>query len=511
MLWLFVAAAIQIAFGVLSVTVAGRKNRDRVAWFLIGLIFGPFGFVASLVVDQVEPSQKAGIGGAIKQRFFDIRRDEWPRALALSAFFFLVIAIFWILKPIKKGALIGFYAEDPLLFWGMTFGGAEVEQLAKVLNMLVIYGVVILFTLMARHLKRQQIVYVFCVLISGLLLVFSYVMAQPGPAAAWSFYVFGDIFNSIMVATFWAFTNDVNRPEQSKRLYGMIGLGGVIGGFIGASFVSGFVEQEGVGRSGLILGCIAGMAIIAAIAFFVNRWAGGAEGPAASGEERTPVNAAVEGAKLVFQSKYLLAILGIIGLYEIVSNIIEFQLSAAVETSALAGPDIDAFFGNYGMLIGVVSISVQLILTPYLMNRWSVGVALMVLPVVDLVLSAGFLVFPVLGMAAALSIADNGLNYSINQSAKESLYTPTSPDAKYKGKAFIDMFIQRGAKVLAVGLNLAFAALVSIAAVQWLSIASIVVLVAWILVVRFAGKRFAERAEGAEPSEGEAPREEVTA
>ena len=436
---------------------------------------------------------------AIKKRFFDIERDEWPRALALSAFFFLVIAIFWVLKPIKKGALIAFYKEDPLLFLGMTFGGAEVEQLAKVLNMIVVYGVVILFTLMARRLKRQQIVYVFCVLISGLLVVFSFLMAQPGPTAAWSFYVFGDIFNSIMVATFWAFTNDVNAPDQSKRLYGMIGLGGVVGGFVGATFVSSFVEQEAVGRSGLILGCIAGMALIAAIAFFVNRWAGGAEGPAAAGDERTPVSAAIEGAKVVFQSKYLLAILGIIGLYEIVSNVIEFQLSAAVETSALAGPDIDAFFGTYGQLIGVVSISVQLLLTPYLMNRWSVGVALLVLPVVDLVLSAGFLIFPVLGMAAALSIADNGLNYSINQSAKESLYTPTSSDAKYKGKAFIDMFVQRGAKVLAVGLNLAFAALVSIEAVRWLSIASIIVLVAWMLDVRFAGRRFAERTGGEEP------------
>jgi AAA family ATP:ADP antiporter len=147
------------------------------------------------------------------------------------------------------------------------------------------------------------------------------------------------------------------------------------------------------------------------------------------------------------------------------------------------------------------------------MNRWSVGVALMVLPVVDLILSAGFLAVPVLGMAAALSIGDNALNYSINQSAKESLYTPTTPDEKYKAKAFIDMFIQRGAKVLAVGLNLTFAALVSIAAVRWLSLASFVVLAGWIVVVVFAGRRFVQKAAGAEAGDSDAPeeREEVAA
>lgn len=484
----------------------------------------------------------------IKERFFDIRRDEWPRALALSAFFFLVIAIFWVLKPIKKGALIGFYKEEPLALLGMTFGGAEVEQLAKVVNMIVIYGVVVLFTLMVRRFKRQQVVYLFCAMLSVLMVVFAFAIVRPDPLAAWSLYVFGDVFNSIMVATFWAFTNDVNTPQQSKRLYGIIGLGGVVGGFVGATFVGVLADVEGaqellntaepasfaaslqksvlewlyplyeqllglarglsnlfgragvedaaLGRSGLILGCIAGMALIAAIAWYVNRRAGGARGPAAGGEQKGTMSAALEGARLVFQSKYLLAILGIIGLYEIVSNIIEFQLSASVETSALGGPEIDAFFGRYGLLISAVSIAVQVFITPYLMNRWSIGVALMVLPVVDLVLSAGFLVVPVLGMAAALSIGDNALNYSINQSAKESLYTPTSKDEKYKAKAFIDMFIQRGAKVVAVGLNLTFAALVSIAAVRWLSLASFAVLAAWVAVVVFAGRRFAQKAEG---------------
>ena len=90
------------------------------------------------------------------------------------------------------------------------------------------------------------------------------------------------------------------------------------------------------------------------------------------------VSAALEGARLVFASRYLIAIMGILGFYEIVSNIVEFQFSSMVEASAMEGTEIDAFFGMWGWMISGVSIVVQLLLTPYLMNRWSVGAALMV-------------------------------------------------------------------------------------------------------------------------------------
>lgn len=486
--------------------------------------------------------------GQIKEQFFDIRKEEWPRALALSFFFFLVIAVFWVLKPIKKGALISFYKQDALQVMGLTFGGAEVEQLAKVVNMIVVFGVVVLFTMLIRRFKRQQVVYIFCGLISLLLIYFGFTIVSPSAFDAWSFYVFGDVFNSIMVATFWAFANDVNRPGESKRLYGIIGLGGVVGGFIGASFVSvlvdlqgarelmaspadtlnmaqqlqrGFLnmvfpvyeqvvqfntwlnrqlgftgyEQQLMGRQTLLLLCILAMIAIAGITAYVNARASEPddESDKKDDKEGPSVNAALEGGKLVFNSRYLLAILGIIGFYEIISNIIEFQLSASVETSAMQGTEIDSFFGLYGLLIGVVSITVQLFATPYVMNKKSVGMALIILPIFDFILSIGFLAVPILWVAAALSISDNALYYSITQSAKESLYTPTSRDAKYKAKAFIDMFGQRSAKVIAVVLNLVVAAYVGIAHVRWLSIATLCVLAGYFLVVRFAGKEFKKR------------------
>jgi AAA family ATP:ADP antiporter len=91
-----------------------------------------------------------------------------------------------------------------------------------------------------------------------------------------------------------------------------------------------------------------------------------------------------------------------------------------------------------------------------------------------------------------MSVSDNGLNYSINQSAREALYTPTSQDAKYKAKAFIDMFIQRAAKVLAVVLNLGLTA-VAFLEVRWLSLVVLGLIVGWAVLIHYLGDAFEEQ------------------
>jgi ATP:ADP antiporter, AAA family len=136
---------------------------------------------------------------------------------------------------------------------------------------------------------------------------------------------------------------------------------------------------------------------------------------------------------------------------------------------------------------------VQIFVTGLAMSRLGVNRALLVLPVVVLAASVGFLALPVLWAGSLLSVADNGLNYSINQSAREALYVPTSRAEKYRAKAFIDVFVQRFAKALAVGLGLLLsAAFTEFDDVRWLSLATVLLVGLWIAAARFAGKRFCE-------------------
>ena len=91
--------------------------------------------------------------------------------------------------------------------------------------------------------------------------------------------------------------------------------------------------------------------------------------------------------------------------------------------------------------------------------------------------------------------ADGVFSYSINQSAKESLYVPTSKDEKYKAKAFIDMFVQRFAKVIAVVVSMVITLLFTdFSSIRWLSVITIFIVVLWFTAVRYAGREFEKKA-----------------
>lgn len=432
---------------------------------------------------------------SIKEQFFDIKKQEWPTAILMSTFFFMVIATFWILKPMKRGLLVNYYQETPLQLLGTSFAGAEVEQLAKVLNMIVVYGIVIIFTMLSRKYSRQKMNTILCLIFSGLFILFASLMQTPSAGVSWSFYVLGDMFNSTMLVFFWASANDIFSADQAKRTYGIVGLGGIIGGIIGSSVVAGYVNV--LGRSTLLYICLIPLAVMILIGYVVDSRVEDKqeelekdEGCGGCKKE----NAVYEGAQLVFKSKYLLSIVCIIGLYEMVSNIVDFQLSATIANEVTGNLNKDAYFGFVGQITSIISLVVQLFFTSFVMKRYGVGIALLFLPIAITLGSVGFLVIPSLLFVTIMSASDNSLNYSINQSAKEALYTPTSKDEKYKAKAFIDMFVQRAAKVLAVILNLAVATFVGLSNVRWLSIACLIILVFWILVVRYAGKEFDRRA-----------------
>ena len=107
--------------------------------------------------------------------------------------------------------------------------------------------------------------------------------------------------------------------------------------------------------------------------------------------------------------------------------------------------------------------------------------------------SSAFLVFPALWVGSMLSTADNGFSYSINQSSKEALYVPTTAAEKYRAKAFIDMFVQRFAKAIAVLISLGITFLFKdFSSMRYLGLLTLVLLVIWVFAARYAGRKFAE-------------------
>ncbi len=88
-------------------------------------------------------------------------------------------------------------------------------MLAKVANMGVAILAVVAFSRLACTLRRQQLSFVFSAFCMVCMLGFVALGSAGGELYAWLFYLYGDFFNTVMVATFFAFLNDSVRPETA--------------------------------------------------------------------------------------------------------------------------------------------------------------------------------------------------------------------------------------------------------------------------------------------------------
>lgn len=429
--------------------------------------------------------------------FLDVRRRELPFVLLMFLYFFLVIAIFWILKPIKKGLFLGYYDERTFDIGSWSMGGPEAELLAKVGNMLIAIVAMTVFTLLSRKLHRHRLTLIFSVFSILSMVAYMFLLDDPGAGTVWTFYLFGDLFNTLMVATFFAFLNDSVRPEQAKRLYGPIVLGGLVGGWVGSWLADAKIKELGTDQ--WLMLCAGLTVVIIGAAVIAGRIVERDPPPQpkkteaeTAAAEASQGNPALDGARAVMRSRYLLAIVTIVGLYEIISTILDYQFTSTV-VHYVAGDDVGAHIARVYFITNSVALGIQLLLTSFIMKQFGVRVALLVMPLAILGNSIAFLALPLLWVGSLLNTTDNALNYSLNQSAKEALYTPVARDDKYKAKAFIDMFIQRFAKALAVGVALGLEAWFGgFAAIRWLSIFVIVLVAVWLLAASYAGRRFKE-------------------
>jgi AAA family ATP:ADP antiporter len=426
------------------------------------------------------------------RKVFDFKGAELRVALLLFSFFFLAIAVFQMLKPVKNGLFIEYYKER----------GADMELYAKLGNIAAAALGMAAFTYLYNRVARQRLLSAVALFFVAAFSIISLQMRNPGTVSVWTFYLLGDLVSTMLVAAFWAYLTDISDSNQAKRLFGPIGAGGVIGGWAGAT--SARLLLHPIGDVGVVVLAIVLMVLLVPIILITEsqvrasaefRKQSSAAERQAQSQTGSKSAEALEGAKLVFRSSYLAAIVGIMAFYEIASQLMDYQFKRASQSFG-SKEATQAFMAGVYSWATLLSVVVQLFLVSFIMRRFGLVTALMILPVSLIASSLGFFLAPTLVMVSLLVVFDNGLNYSLQQTARESLYTPTTPDEKYKARAFTNMFMQRFAKGLSIFAVMALGAL-GVGA-RYLSLFTIAVLVLMALCGIYAGRRFAElsRVEG---------------
>lgn len=409
---------------------------------------------------------------------FQLSAEEKKKAALLFLFFFLVIAVFWIQKPLRTSGLL-------------ISGGIVALPWAKLLVAAVVLPAMAAYAALTRRLRERPRAVLVGVCAGAFVLGLALFagLGRGSAAAAFAFYLFVDLYVTVMVALFWSLAHEATPPAQARRIYALVGAGGILGGIAGSAltgWLSPFAPPEAL------------LWIAAALLAPLPLLARALEPPDGGGENGSPgLRAAWHGARLTWASPYLLAIAAVVVLYEVSSNVVDYifhalALSAFAEEAVLA-----SFLGRFNAAVIGASVLVQLLLTSYLLRGRGARPGLLILPAAFAAGSLLFLAAPALPAAAFLFFSDGSLHYSVNQTSKEALYTPATRQAKYEAKAFIDMVLFRLAK--------AFSSLLIAAYNAWLlplgwplrSLTAVILLclLLWVPAAESAGRSF-DRLEG---------------
>ena len=375
--------------------------------------------------------------GFISKRLTQIRAGEGPKVFLTFLYFFLVITAYYIIKPVSRSLVLGEL-------------GSRLVPYVDLISAVLMGPMVALFARLVDRVDKQRLVSGTFWVVAANLVVFWKLLQWPDKWVPAAFYVWVSVFSVLVVTLFWLVANDLYHPREAKRLFGFIGSGGILGGVVGSSIAAVGAnlfgtEQLLLWSAAILIGC-----------WLVVRQLWRRHAPASLiAEHAAPTRPQPETAKAggglrtLLGSRYLIFLIGLVGISKIVSTLIYYQFNPFIEQMF---PDQDAKTAFTGLFFGwmnAASFIEQFFFTSWILRHLGLTRALLVLPVGLVGGSLGMLLAPIFWMAAATELYDGSMNYSLQQTTKEVLYLPIDRSIRYKVKPFIDMVVFRFGKGIA--------------------------------------------------------------
>lgn len=424
--------------------------------------------------------------------FADVRDGEGRRLLLLTLNAFLILAAYYVMKPVREVLIL------------VQPGGAELKSYAYGAQALLLFAVVPLYGALATRLPRRLLINVVTGFFIACLPAFHALAHAQAPVAI-PFFLWIGVFSLMVIAQFWAYANDVHTTEQGERLFAVIAFGSSSGAVFGAWLAGRIIRMVGVDP---LLPLAAAILLLSLLVFnAIDRRERAAAAPRADGAVTRVADVAIgrgNAFALVARSRYLLLMAAVIFLLNWVNSAGEYILSAVVKRAADAevlrgalpdgaqGRYIGAFFADYFQLVNVAGMALQLLLVSRLVRWLGVPLALCVLPVVAFGSYATAALLPSLAVVRWMKTVENSIDYSLMNTVRQMLFLPTSREEKYKAKQVIDSVVVRTGDVLSaltvyVGTT-AFA--FGVVEFAWINVGLVMV---WLGLSVLTGREFARR------------------
>ena len=260
--------------------------------------------------------------------------------------------------------------------------------------------------------------------------------------ALYALYAWPAVFATVVITAFWTYMARLFTIAQAKRLFVVIGSGGILGAIAGTALSRLMVQS--LPTAALL---IAAVMILLAVAG-VPRWFAARMEP---GQPSLVSNAAAglgSDLRVIGARPYVLRILLVITVTAATATVMDYLFKSRV-AEAIPAQELPRFFSTFYLALNLVSLLVQLALVGRLVQVAGVVGAGITLPAL-LALSCGWFLAGG-GFLAVLAgrSADGALRHSLNRTANELLYVPLPVDLRDRFKAVADVIGQRGGQAAA--------------------------------------------------------------
>jgi AAA family ATP:ADP antiporter len=214
-------------------------------------------------------------------------------------------------------------------------------------------------------------------------------------------------------------------------------------------------------------------------------------------EARPPLEGPV--LQLLLNDKYLLWIALLTFVLNCVNTTGEYLLDRTLlemisETGASpreASRAVASFKADYFGWVNLVGVVLQLFVVSRVLRVLGVARALFVLPIVAFISYGSMWLTPVLALVRLGKIAENSLDYSLQNTARQALFLVGTRAEKYLGKTVIDTFVVRMGDVFSAALI--YSASVLHLPSRTFALVNLGFVVCWLLVVVGLGREHARR------------------
>ena len=371
------------------------------------------------------------------QNILSVEKGEYGKTFLLFLYLFFMTA----------ATIIGRTAADTLFLSKFDVTKLSYMYLAISIS-LSLFG--LLYHRIVDRFRKDRLTYVVTSCLILIVLASRWALDIEMPLIYPLVYVGFEAFNFLLILQFWTFTNDILDTRQAKRLLGIIGSAGILGGMVSGFSIKSIVHH--IGMFNLVYLYAAGMMLCMLMVRIIS----GRERAALEEIEQVPVERKKKtkeqrSIRGIFHLKLIVITVSIITMVLI---FIDYQFKLIL-TQHYKNEELAAFLGQFYGYTGIIALFFQFFISSKILSKLGILVSLLILPVFLLISSATFIfapfipaelylgsvtlyVIPLLWAAVFAKSSDKIFSDTIYSSASQLMYVPIHAEIRGRAKVFVD-------------------------------------------------------------------------